>query len=99
MKLSVAKKKIKNQYIILQKILGGKDGRGWNTHHWLNGHEYEQTPGDSEGQGSVGGNIYTTETGKHFSAGLFISLLVKQLPAHHYVEPMNPSKDKARICI
>ena len=23
---------------------------GW--HHWLNGHEFEQTPGDSEGQGS-----------------------------------------------
>ena len=39
-----------------------------------------------------GGNIYTTETGKHFSAGLFISLLVKQLPAYHYVEPMNPIK-------
>ena len=40
----------------------GKDGRqkkgmtedemvGW--HHWLNGHEFEQTPGDSEGQGSL----------------------------------------------
>ena len=40
----------------------GKDGRqeergamenemvGW--HHWLDGHEFEQTPGDSEGQGS-----------------------------------------------
>ena len=24
---------------------------GW--HHWLNGHEFEQTPGDSEGQGSL----------------------------------------------
>ena len=24
---------------------------GW--HHWLNGHEVEQTPGDSEGQGSL----------------------------------------------
>ena len=24
---------------------------GW--HHCLNGHEYEQTPGDSEGQGSL----------------------------------------------
>ena len=46
-----------------------------------------------------GGNIYTTETGKHFSAGLFISLLVKRLPAYHYVEPMNPSKDKPGICI
>ena len=24
---------------------------GW--HHWLNGHEFEQAPGDGEGQGSV----------------------------------------------
>ena len=24
---------------------------GW--HHWLNRHEFEQTPGDSEGQGSL----------------------------------------------
>ena len=24
---------------------------GW--HHWLNGHEFEQTPGDGEGQGSL----------------------------------------------
>ena len=26
---------------------------GW--HHWLDGHEYEQTPGDGEGQGSLAG--------------------------------------------
>ena len=25
---------------------------GW--HHWLNGHEFEQALGDSEGQGSLG---------------------------------------------
>ena len=25
---------------------------GW--HHQLNGHEFEKTPGDSEGQGSLG---------------------------------------------
>ena len=24
---------------------------GW--HHWLNGHEFEQAPGDREGQGSL----------------------------------------------
>ena len=24
---------------------------GW--HHWLNGHEFEQVPGDGEGQGSL----------------------------------------------
>ena len=23
-------------------------------HHWLNGHEFEQAPGDGEGQGSPG---------------------------------------------
>ena len=50
----------------LEKTLyaGGKDGgqeekqmtedemAGWH-HHQLNGHEFEQTPGDSEGQGSL----------------------------------------------
>ena len=31
---------------------GGVEGdRGW--HHWLYGHEFEQTQGDSEGQGSL----------------------------------------------
>ena len=31
---------------------GTEDGMvGW--HYWLNGHEFEQTPGDSEGQGSL----------------------------------------------
>ena len=35
---------------------GGEGGNrdemvGW--HHWLNGHEFEQTPGDNEGQGSL----------------------------------------------
>ena len=42
-------------------MLGQTEGRrrrrrqdetaGWN--HWLNGHEFEQIPGDSEGQGSL----------------------------------------------
>ena len=42
-------------------MLGKAEGRrrgatedkmvGW--HHWHNGHEFEQTPGDSEGQGSL----------------------------------------------
>ena len=44
--------------LLLGKI-EGKEGKrttedemvGW--HHCLNGHEYEQTPGDSEGQGSL----------------------------------------------
>ena len=52
----------------MERVIGndsdaGKDGRqeetgmtkdervGW--HHWLNGHEFEQTLGDTEGQGSL----------------------------------------------
>ena len=27
-------------------------------YHWLNGHEFEQAPGDGEGQGSLLFNIY-----------------------------------------
>ena len=41
-----------------KRLRGGGEGRvteneviGW--HHQLNGHEFEQTPGDSEGQGSL----------------------------------------------
>ena len=46
----------------LEKTLLGKiEGRrrrGWQNemvgwHHWLNGHEFEQAPGDGEGQGSL----------------------------------------------
>ena len=29
---------------------------GW--HHWLNGHEFEQTPGDSEGQKSLAATVH-----------------------------------------
>ena len=29
---------------------------GW--HHQFNGHEFEHTPGDSEGQGSLGAAVY-----------------------------------------
>ena len=32
---------------------------GW--HHWLNGHEFEQAPGFSDGQGSLVTESYTTE--------------------------------------
>ena len=44
--------------LILGKI-EGRGRRGWQRirwvgwHHWLNGHKSEQTPGDSEGQGSL----------------------------------------------
>ena len=52
-----------NSWLIRKDPDAGKDWRqeekgmiedemvGW--HHWLNGHEFEQTPGDSEGQGSL----------------------------------------------
>ena len=51
-----------------KSLLTGKDsdaGKDWKQekgvtedemvwrHHWLNGHEFEQTPGDVEGQGSL----------------------------------------------
>ena len=34
---------------------GEGDNRGWDgwMHHWFNGHEFEQAPGDGEGQGSL----------------------------------------------
>ena len=34
-----------------QKGMTGYEMVGW--HHWLNGHEFEQTPGDGEGQGGL----------------------------------------------
>ena len=34
-----------------EKGAAGDEMVGW--HHWLNGHKFEQTPGDSEGQGSL----------------------------------------------
>ena len=41
--------------LMLGKI-EGKRRRGWQRmrwHHWLNGHEFEQSEGESEGQGSL----------------------------------------------
>ena len=32
----------------------GQQSEMFGRHHWLNGHEFEQIPGDSEGQGSLG---------------------------------------------
>ena len=40
--------------LMLEKIEGRR--KGWQKdemHHWLNGHEFEQTLGDGEGQGSL----------------------------------------------
>ena len=37
------------------KAGGDTDNRGWDgwVYHWLNGHEFKHTPGDSKGQGSL----------------------------------------------
>ena len=42
----------------LFNLIDGKRRRGWQRMRWLdsiqhNGHEFEQTPGDSEGRGSL----------------------------------------------
>ena len=36
-----------------QKEKGMTEGEMVGWHHWLNGHEFEQAPGDGEGQGSL----------------------------------------------
>ena len=40
-----------------ERLKAGEEGdkRGWDIgwHHWLKGHEFEQTPRDGEGQGSL----------------------------------------------
>ena len=36
-----------------QKVKGVTEDEMAGWHHWLNGHEFEQTPGDSDGQGSL----------------------------------------------
>ena len=36
-----------------QEEKGSTEDEIVGRHHWLNGHEFEQTPGDSEGQGSL----------------------------------------------
>ena len=41
--------------LILERLMAGKGGEIDVWHHWLNGHEYEQTPGDSGGQRSLAG--------------------------------------------
>ena len=49
-------------YIIEKDSDAGKDGRQKKGvaedemvryHHWINGYEFEKTPGDNEGQGSM----------------------------------------------
>ena len=37
----------------VQEKKGTTEGEMIGWHHWLNGHEFEKTPGDSEGQGRL----------------------------------------------
>ena len=46
-------KKKKKQ--VKQKEKGAAEDEMVIEHHWLNGHEFEQTPGDSEGQSRLVG--------------------------------------------
>ena len=39
--------------VALRTRVNGQDGKMVGWHHQINGHEVEQTPGDSEGQGSL----------------------------------------------
>ena len=36
-----------------EKEKGTTEDEMFGCHHWLNGHEFEQAPGDGEGQGSL----------------------------------------------
>ena len=38
-----------------QKEKGAAEDEMFGWHHWLNGHEFEQTPGDSGGQSILAG--------------------------------------------
>ena len=60
-----------------EKALTEDEMIGW--HHWLNGHEFEQTQGDSKGQRSLAhwsswghrvGHNLSTEQQQHYSTGL-----------------------------
>ena len=45
-----------------EKLRAGEGGDrrwdDWGWHHWLNGHEFEKTPGDSEGQEAWWAGVY-----------------------------------------
>jgi len=52
---------------------------GW--HHWLDGHEFEQTPGDGEGQGSLHVAVYgvtksQTQLSDWITSSLFKAVIV-----------------------
>ena len=55
---------------------------GW--HHWLNEHEFEQTPGDSEGQGS----LVCCNHGVAKSRTWLSNWAIEQLPAFWKLQPI-----------
>ena len=69
---------------------------GWN--HWLNGHEFEQVPGDSEGQGSLAccshrgcEELDLTERLNINNKILWVTLTVQSLSRVRLCDPMNRS--------
>ena len=46
-------KRLSSSSSSIQQEKGATDDEMVGWHHWLSGHEFEQTPGNSEGQGSL----------------------------------------------
>ena len=81
---------------------------GW--HHRLNGHEFEQTPGDSEGQGSLAccnprgrkesdtterlTKTITTNLTAQDSRNTLVTLILWQIPGLLMVQPPSPLRNK-----
>ena len=68
---------------------------GW--HHWLDGNEFEQTPGDSEGLGGKSGTLQSMRlqrVGHHLATGQQISMRGKvYISQHsHYIHVIKLSK-------
>ena len=59
-----------------QEKKGTTEGEMAGWHHWLNGHEFEQVPGDGEGQGSLaccssGGHKWLSKTKQSIREWIF----------------------------
>ena len=57
-----------------ERVMTEDEMVGW--HHWLNGHEFEQTPGDGEGQGKLVCCWLTTRHSKNEDHGIW---------SHHFM--------------
>ena len=55
---------------------------GW--HHWLNGHEVEQTEGDSEGQGSLAAVLGAAKSQTPLSAWTTTRIIINSSPRFSY---------------